>query len=101
MFALLPYLLVKRYASLEWEMQKSIFTPDQVKFQELLRQVRKEAGLTQAELAGRLNTLQTIVSNFEIGERRLDVLELRQVCVALGVPLVKFVERLEEVLQGE
>ena len=80
-------------------MQKSIFTPDQVKFQELLRQVRKEAGLTQAELAGRLNTLQTIVSNFEIGERRLDVLELRQVCTALGVPLVKFIERLEEVLR--
>ena len=82
-------------------MQKSIFTPEQVKFQELLRQVRKEAGLTQAELAERLSTLQTIVSNFEIGERRLDVLELRQVCTALGVSLVSFVERLEALLQLE
>ena len=92
--------MVKRCGSLELEMQKSIFTPDQVKFQELLRQVRKEAGLTQAELAERLNTLQTIVSNYEIGERRLDVLELRQICRALGVPLLKFVERLEEVLDA-
>lgn len=82
-------------------MDKSIFTPEQVKFQELLRQVRKEAGLTQAELAQRLNTLQTIVSNFEIGERRLDVLELRQVCAAVGMPLVDFVVRLEEVLREQ
>ena len=92
--------MVKRLSSLELGMDKSIFTPEQIKFQELLRQVRKEAGLTQAELAERLKTLQTIVSNFEIGERRLDVLELRQVCAAVGLPLVQFIERLEEILEA-
>jgi hypothetical protein len=39
-----------------------------------------------------------VVSNLEIGERRLDVLELRLYCEALGIPTASFVARLEEAL---
>jgi transcriptional regulator with XRE-family HTH domain len=81
-------------------MEKSIFTPEQKVFEQLLREYRTEAGLTQGQLAERLATLQTIVSNIEIGERRLDILELRQVCKALGVTLRDFVDKLEDRLDS-
>ncbi len=52
--------------------------------------------MRQQDLAERLGVPQSYVSKFETGERRLDVLELRQVCGALGLPLGTFVQRLEE-----
>lgn len=62
----------------------------------LLRELRVEAGLRQEDLAARLGASQNAVSNLELGERRLDVLELRLVCAALGVTPEEFVRRLEE-----
>ena len=67
----------------------------------LLRQLRKEAGLRQRDLAVRLGQPQSFVSKYEIGDRRLDVLELRQVCMAMGVPLTAFIKRLEQLLKGD
>lgn len=64
-------------------------------FLSLLRQVRQEAGLTQAKLAGLLGKPQSFVSKYESGERRLDVLELREICVAVGISLESFIIRLE------
>ncbi len=60
---------------------------------ELLRQLRVEAGLRQVDLAKRLHQPQSFVSKYESGERRLDLLELAQVCKACGSSLAKFVER--------
>ncbi|MGO9231879.1 MAG: helix-turn-helix domain-containing protein [Bryobacteraceae bacterium] len=65
----------------------------------LLRLVRTEAGLTQTEVAQRLKQPQSFVSKYESGERRLDILELREVCQAIGVPLPEFVGRLEQVIR--
>lgn len=62
---------------------------------ELLRQVRNEAGLRQVDLAKKLHQPQSFVSKYESGERRLDLLELNQVCKACGILLVKFVERFD------
>lgn len=64
-------------------------------FLKLLRDTRLEAKFTQVELAKRLGRQQNFVSLYERGVRRLDVLELREVCKVLGVPLVVFVKRLE------
>jgi transcriptional regulator with XRE-family HTH domain len=74
---------------------KSIYTAEQEKLQLLLREVRDEAGLTQALLARRLDRPQSFVSKYESGERRLDLVELRQICQALGITLAKLVERFE------
>jgi transcriptional regulator with XRE-family HTH domain len=62
----------------------------------LLRTVRKEAGLRQADLAQALGVPQSYVSKYESGERRLDILELREVCRAVGITLGKFGTRLEK-----
>lgn len=64
----------------------------------LLRRLRKEAGLTQVELAGRLGVEQSFVSKVERRERRLDVAELRNFCAAMGVSLAEFVSRYESAL---
>lgn len=62
----------------------------------LLREVRLEAGLRQVDVAEKLGVPQSFVSNYEKGERRLDLLELRRVCEAVGFSLGEFVRRFEE-----
>jgi DNA-binding transcriptional regulator YiaG len=42
-----------------------------------LREARKQARLSQAEVARRLKRPQSFVSKCESGERRVDVIELR------------------------
>lgn len=79
-------------------MEKSVRNTHQSKLQDLLRQVRLEAGLRQVDLAERLGHPQSLVSKYESGERRLDLLELREVCEAAGISLEEFVRRFEESL---
>ena len=63
-------------------MDKSIFTPQQDALKQVLRQLRMGAGLRQEDLAMRLNEPQSFVSKYESGERRLDLIELRQLLQA-------------------
>lgn len=79
-------------------MQKSIFSREQEVLQNLLRQLRREAGLRQADLAERLEKPQPFVSRYEKGEKLLDLVELRQVCQALGTTLPDFIQRYEAAL---
>ena len=60
------------------------------KFCELLIQERQKADITQADLSARLKRPQSFVSKYERGERRLDVVELRDVATAIGFDPVKF-----------
>jgi transcriptional regulator with XRE-family HTH domain len=74
-------------------------SPQAKVLQGLLRDKRTAAGLRQSELAARLNVPQSFVSKYEVGERRLDVVELRAVCAALGTSLAEFVAELERRLK--
>lgn len=65
------------------------------RFLSLVRQMRVDAGLRQADLARKLGEPQSFVSRYESGDRRLDVLELRQICGVLGISLSDFIERLQ------
>jgi len=80
-------------------MPKADLSQQREKLQALLREIRQEAGLRQADLADRLGQPQSFVSKYESGERQLDLLELRQVCEALGISLQKFIRRFEESLK--
>ena len=77
-------------------MDKSIYSTEQERLCALLRQIRMDASLRQADVAERLDRPQSFVSKYEAGERRLDLVELRHVCEVMGVSLVNFVERFEE-----
>jgi transcriptional regulator with XRE-family HTH domain len=81
-------------------MPKSIFSASQEKLQFLLKEARREAGLNQVELAKKLKRPQSFVSKYENGERRLDMVELREVCQALKIPLPTFTKRFEKSLKS-
>ncbi len=70
----------------------------QKRLQALLRSIRHEARLRQSDVAERLGRPQSFVSKYESGERRLDLIELRQVCIALDTSLEEFVRRFEQLL---
>jgi transcriptional regulator with XRE-family HTH domain len=55
-----------------------------------LREARKQAGLTQAEVAERLGKPQSFVSKCESGERRVDFVELVALSRLYGVELDYF-----------
>lgn len=75
-------------------MEKSIYSAEYQQLCTLLRDLRKEAGLTQVEVADTLSVPQSFVSKYESGERRLDVIELRHVAAALDTTLETVIGRL-------
>jgi transcriptional regulator with XRE-family HTH domain len=68
-------------------------------FVDALRTARTTAGVTQAILAHRLGTDQSYVSKYERSERRLDVIEFRDICHALGLDFLEFIAALERELK--
>lgn len=62
-------------------------------FLERLRRARVDAGLTQVEMAKRVGRPQTWVSKCELGERRVDFVELEDWAAACGRPLGFFATR--------
>ena len=56
----------------------------------LLKEIRQKRGVTQVELAEKLGVPQSFVSKYESGERQLDILELRQICLHVGVSFVVY-----------
>jgi transcriptional regulator with XRE-family HTH domain len=79
-------------------MEKSLYSHHQKQLQFLLRQIRNEAGLNQLSLAQKLCKPQSFVSKYESGERRLDLIELKQVCSTIGITLKNFIERFEKLV---
>jgi transcriptional regulator with XRE-family HTH domain len=51
--------------------------------------------VTQAEIAERLGETQSFISKRERGERRLDIVEVRNFCQAMGVGFVEFVSEFD------
>lgn len=66
-------------------MPRSLFTDAYDAFRDTLVAVRKDAGVTQVELAARLGKPQQFVSKYERGDRRVDLVEFIAVCRALRV----------------
>ena len=62
-----------------------IWDEKQQRFRKYLKNLRSASGLTQTELAERLNKHQSYVSKYENGERKLDFLETVEVFEACGV----------------
>ena len=80
-------------------MSKRNSLTEQARLQALLKGLRTKAGLRQVDLAESLGQPLSFVSKFESGERRLDILELRQVCKILWISLEQFSARLEDSLK--
>ncbi len=80
------------------KMVKFVGSAEQSILQNLLKRFRTDANLKQSELAEILDQSQSFVSKYESGERRLDLLELWQICQALNTTLSEFVAEFERQL---
>lgn len=76
-------------------MAKSIHRSDYVELIRLLQEQRLECGVTQTNLSKALGRSQSFVSDVETGKRRLDVVELRDICKLLHIDLIGFLQKYE------
>jgi transcriptional regulator with XRE-family HTH domain len=74
---------------------KSVHSPEQVAFCELMVKARKNAKLTQHQLAKRLKKPQSFVAKYEGGERRIDVVEFLWITETIGADPVKILRALK------
>jgi transcriptional regulator with XRE-family HTH domain len=74
---------------------KSLNTKEQKLLTEQLYELRIASGLRQQDLADIMSVPQSFVSKIESGERRVDLIELRQICKALNTDIVAFLSSLE------
>lgn len=81
-------------------MPKSVFSSEYDVFRELLRDLRVRKGITQAQLSTALGMAQSFVSKYEMGERRLDFIEVDHICGELGIGLEAFAKSYAKALAG-
>ena len=75
-------------------MAKTIHTERHRKFRALLTAERKRAGLTQIVVAQRLGKPPSYVAKYELGDRRLDLLEFLDISAAIGFDPHAFIRAL-------
>lgn len=80
-------------------MGSSIWNTHNNILQESLKNIRKQAGLTQLQLAILLDHPQSYISKYESGERRLDLLEIRNIAICCESTLKDFVDIFEKNLK--
>src|SRR5258706_15848864 len=73
---------------------KSVHTKNYARFLELLIKARKDANVTQEQVAERLSRPQSFVSKYENGERRVDVVEFINIAEVIGFDPINFVQKL-------
>lgn len=71
------------------------FSPEYRRFCDLLKTARQAAGLTQKDVAQRLGRPQSYVSKYELGERRLDVIEFVRITKVLSADPCAIIKRLK------
>lgn len=77
-------------------MTKSVFTERYQRFISLLVSARQKQGLSQRDLAIRLNKVHSFVAKYEQGERRIDVVEFLDIAEALNVNPVEIIKKLRK-----
>lgn len=68
---------------------------------ECLKAFRIQSKMTQQELACNLSCSQAYISKYEQGQKRLDIIEIRDICICLGVSLPEFVDEFERRIKKE
>jgi transcriptional regulator with XRE-family HTH domain len=77
-------------------MTDSVHTAKYHRFREILIEAREAKQVSQVALAQKLGWVQTAISKYERGERRLDVIEFLEVAEALGIDPHKVIRQLAD-----
>lgn len=73
-------------------MPRAIYTKDHNAIVERLKKARAEAGLGQIEVAKKIGKTQSYISKIESGQRRFDVLQLKEFASLYNKPLDYFIK---------
>lgn len=76
-------------------MSGNLNSDDYAAFVVMMKAMRVEQGVTQAELASRLNQPQSYISKSERRERRIDVVEFIRITEALGLDPLEALKRVQ------
>ncbi|HAO35831.1 MAG TPA: XRE family transcriptional regulator [Hyphomonas sp.] len=76
-------------------MNKTLRTPAHRKLVQELRTARREAGLSQQQVAELLGVPQSYVAKIELGERRIDVIEFLQLVAAIDASWLEILGRVD------
>lgn len=79
-------------------MTKAIYRREHAIFLQELKRMRVESGMTQAQCSAALGRPQSFMSDVERGVRRLDTVQLRDLCKVLDSDLVSFTNAFEQAL---
>ncbi|TDK53621.1 helix-turn-helix domain-containing protein [Pseudomonas moraviensis] len=82
-------------------MPKTIYKPEHAILLTLLKKHRKAASLTQVQCSKALGRPQSFMSDVESGTRRLDIVQLRDLCKVLGIGLTGLIAEFEGELQED
>jgi transcriptional regulator with XRE-family HTH domain len=81
-------------------LRKSKFTTLYDAFRAELVALRKSAHLTQRQLAAKLNVVRSMIERIEMGERRVDVVELYWLCRAFRANPKEAFQQIVDALQA-
>jgi len=59
-------------------MKKTLYSKEHKYLVDRLKQARKEAGIDQGQVANLLDVSQSYISKIEAGQRRIDVIQLKE-----------------------
>ena len=76
-------------------------TPSYQIFLNLLVKERTDRGVTQEELATRLELSPAQIEKFELGHKQIDFVQTREWCQALGVTFLDFMIRLDREITAQ
>lgn len=81
-------------------MKKTLHSREYHLLLETIYSLRVGKNFLQSDLAEMLNVPQSFISKIESGERRLDVVELKQIVEVMGVSLVDFIHQYQKKLDA-
>lgn len=96
----IPHTTRLPWACMEDASRKSIHRREYSILLDMLIDLRQRKDVTQTELALRIGKDQTYISKIEHGIRRVDIVELRSILIALGENLPQFVQKFEKSVSG-
>lgn len=76
-------------------MKLSIWAEENEKLRTVLRNMRKKKGLTQTELADRLDMPRTFVTKYETARRNLTFIDVLKISDAFGIEVEEIIKLLD------
>ena len=80
------------------KLRSSTYSQEQTFLREIFISQRKKLGLSQRALAERLGVIYSLIGKIETGDRRLDVLEFIEYCIALELEPQQVLQQLQDIM---